>query len=109
MVRTSERALLGAATLSFVGFLIVSGLAASPNADKFGFKNNTGDISNEFVTQVREKQPISFYFSLFTHTHTGNTGRFHLCNMGPHICVAECMVGVCLDISVQASSGAYHQ
>ena len=99
MVRASEGALLGAATLSFVGFLIVSGLAGSPNADKFGFKNNTGDISNEFVTQVRENKQ-SLFISLSSHTHTGNTGRFHLCNMGPHICVAECLVGVCMDISV---------
>ena len=70
MVRASEGALLGAATLSFVGFLIVSGLAASPNADKFGFKNNTGDISNEFVTQVREnKQSLFIFLSSHTHTH----------------------------------------
>lgn len=43
---------LALATLAFIAFLVVSGLAASPNADRYGFKNNTAAISDMFVTQV---------------------------------------------------------
>lgn len=54
IVRASEAGSLALATLGFVVFVIVSGLAASPNASKYGFKNSTAEISNEFVTQVTE-------------------------------------------------------
>ena len=52
-VRLAETVSLALATVAFVVFLTISGLAASPDADKYGFKNSTAAISNEFVTQVR--------------------------------------------------------
>ena len=48
----SETSLIALASLAFVVLLVVSGLAASPNADKYGFKNSTGDISDHYYTQV---------------------------------------------------------
>jgi len=39
-------------TLSEVIVFIINGLANGPNASKFGFKNNTAEISDEFYTQV---------------------------------------------------------
>lgn len=55
-----EAGTLGVASLTFVALLIVSGLAASPNADSYGFKNSTGDISDEYFTQVCKKR--SYYW-----------------------------------------------
>ena len=46
-------AALAATSLILVGVFVTSGLAGSPNADKFGFKNNTGDVSDQYFTQVR--------------------------------------------------------
>ena len=43
---------LGVFTLSEVVVFIINGLANGPNASKFGFKNNTAEISDEFFTQV---------------------------------------------------------
>ena len=65
IVRASEAGSLALATLSLVVFLIVSGLAASPNASKYGFKNSTTAISNEFVTQVTENSFFSQLLPFF--------------------------------------------
>ena len=50
--RATEAGSLAVATVAFGAFLVVSSLAASPNADQYGFKNSTGAISSKFVTQV---------------------------------------------------------
>ena len=52
ILRAAEGGSLALATVGFVAFLVVSSFASSPNANKFGFKNSTGGISDEFVTQV---------------------------------------------------------
>ena len=54
--RATEAGLLAVATLTFMAFVVVSAFAANPNADEYGFKNSTGDISDEFVTQVQNCQ-----------------------------------------------------
>ena len=47
-----EAAALATTTIILLVVFITNGLAAAPNADKYGFRNTTGDISDEFYTQV---------------------------------------------------------
>lgn len=47
-----DAAALAVSSLVLIGVFVTSGLAGSPNADEFGFKNTTGDISDQYFTQV---------------------------------------------------------
>ena len=64
MEKSKVQAVLYATTLTIstiilLGVYITSGLAGSPDASKFGFKNTTGQISDLFYTQVSN---IDVYF-----------------------------------------------
>lgn len=53
---------LSFSTLILLAVFITNGLSATGNADKFGFKNRTGDISDEYFTQIT---PAGWAFSIW--------------------------------------------
>lgn len=60
--RVVETVCLSIATLILVAVFIISGLASAPNSTKYGFKNNTGIISDIFYTQIT---PAGWTFSVW--------------------------------------------
>ena len=63
IARTSYILSLTFASLAYIGTLIVSGLATNPEPEKFGFKNQTGAISDQFYTQIT---PAGWAFVIWT-------------------------------------------
>ena len=57
-----EIVVLSVSTLLLVVVFIINGLAASPNADKYGFANQTARISDEFYLQVT---PAGWTFAIW--------------------------------------------
>lgn len=47
-----EVVLVAIASLALLATLVVGGLAASSDAEKYGFKNGTAQISDKYFTQV---------------------------------------------------------
>jgi hypothetical protein len=50
--RVTSTALLAVATVVLLAVFVTSGLAGSPNARKYGFKNSTANVSDLFYTEV---------------------------------------------------------
>ena len=56
---------LSATTTVFLAAILVNGLAAIPQADRYGFKNSTANVSFEFYTQSPQQDGPSLSGVLF--------------------------------------------
>ena len=123
VLQLTEAGTLALASLTFVALLIASGLAASPDADRYGFKNSTGDVSDESSTQVCMMRFLHFHVAgclpcsarvvLFLRPPppsppTGNSCWLYILDMECHLQLAGSLARLCMDFHLPSKSSTHH-